>query len=158
MPLLALYVCVHCDGPEVGGCSLGQVSYACMCMATLLFAEGPQAANKTQSHTQASLHTSARNPASMCTTAAHVAPSARGCISLHNARVPDDASGTSMQVLVVHALTLPTSRATRHNSPRSPRTLRWSCLALHGTKSSSHTLTHPCWQGRRAQAGRSLAW
>ena len=75
----------------------------------------------------ASLHTLARSPVSMCTTAAHAAPFARGCISLHTAPARDTASGTSMQFLAVPVPTLPTSRATRHCSTPSPRKLHWSC-------------------------------
>ena len=63
----------------------------------------------------------------MCTTAAHAAPFARGCISLHTAPARDTASGTSMQFLAVRVPTLPTSRATRHGSTPSPRKLHWSC-------------------------------
>ena len=75
----------------------------------------------------ASLHTPARSPVSMCTSAAHAAPFARGCISLHTAPARDTASGTSMQFLTVCVPTLPTSRATRHGSTPSPRKLHWSC-------------------------------
>ena len=63
----------------------------------------------------------------MCTIAAHAAPFARGCISLHTAPARDTASGTSMQFLAVPVPTLPTSRATRHGSTPSPRKLHWSC-------------------------------